>query len=105
MALDPVAINVIVGFVIGAVGGALSDYIGWNKSDEPFVAKKFIAGVITGVLTGISLVLSLVASIQSAVDQTALIIAYIGILLASVGVDNLRTGISASITKETQPTQ
>ena len=105
MALDPVAINVIVGFVIGAVGGALSAYIGWNKSDEPFVAKKFIAGVITGVLTGIALVVGLVGTIQSAVDQTALILVYIAIILSAIGVDNLRTSVSASITKEQEPTQ
>ena len=106
MAVDATAINVIIGFVIGAVAGAFSAFIGWNKSDEEFNTRKFIAGVVTGVIAGIVLVLGVVSQIQTAVDQVALIVIYISIFVGIVGIDNLRTGISASITKqETEPTQ
>ena len=99
MAIDVTAINVIIGFVIGAIAGAFSAYIGWNKSGEEFVVRKFIAGVVTGVIAGVILVLGVVSQIQSAVDQSALIVIYISIFVGIVGIDNLRTGISASITK------
>lgn len=105
MAVEVTAINVIIGFVIGAFSGAFSAFIGWNKSNEDFVPRKFIAGVITGVIAGLALVLGVVSQIQGAVDQTALIIVYVGIFLGVIGVDNLRTGISASVSKEKEPVQ
>ena len=100
MAVEITAVNVIIGFVIGALAGAFSAFIGWNKSQEEFEARKFIAGVVTGVLVGLAFVLGLVSQIQNAVDQTALIVVYIGIFLGVVGVDNLRTSVSSSVSKE-----
>ena len=101
-------LNVVIGFVLGAVAGATSAFIGWNKSGEPFEARKFVTGVITGVIAGIVFVVGIVSSIQAAVDQTALLIIYVTTFIAIIGVDNVRTGITGAVTttsttKEAQP--
>jgi len=90
---------VVIGFVIGAAAGALSAFVGWNKSGEPFDTRKFVSGLVTGIITGLVFVVGLASSITDAVDQTALVLIYITIFVGIVGVDNLRTGVSQSITK------
>ena len=90
----------IIGFGIGALGGALSAFLGWNKSGEPFDPRKFISGLVTGIIAGIALVMASAQLIQdAAADQAQLLIAYVGIILAVIGVDNARTSISSAITK------
>ena len=90
----------VIGFGIGALGGALSAFLGWNKSGEPFDARKFISGLVTGIISGIALVLASAQALQdAAADQSALLIAYIGIVLAIIGIDNVRTSVSSAITK------
>ena len=90
----------VIGFGIGALGGALSAFLGWNKSGEPFEARKFISGLVTGIIAGIALVMASAQLLQdAAADQAQLLIAYIGIVLAIIGVDNARTSISSAITK------
>jgi len=90
-------LNVVIGFVLGAVAGATSAFIGWNKSGEPFEARKFVTGVITGVIAGIVFVVGIVSSIQAAVDQAALLIIYVTTFIAIIGVDNVRTGITGAV--------
>ena len=90
----------VIGFGIGALGGALSAFLGWNKSGEPFEARKFISGLVTGIIAGIALVMASAQIIQdSAANQANLLIAYVGIVLGILGVDTIRTSVSSSITK------
>jgi len=98
-------IAVVIGFIIGAAAGALSAFVGWNKSGEPFDTRKFISGLVTGIITGLVFVIGLASQISEAVDQTALILIYIAIFVGIVGVDNLRTGVSQSITKANDNTK
>jgi hypothetical protein len=97
-------INVVIGLVLGALAGAASAFIGWNKSGEAFEARKFVTGVITGVIAGIVFVIGIVSSIQSAVDQTALLVIYVTTFIAIIGVDNVRTGITGSVRSNTEVT-
>jgi len=97
MAVESVAVNVIVAFVIGALGGAFSFTLGWLKSNEQFNTKKAIAGLATGIIAGIALVLGVIPQVQAATDAVGLIVVYVGIILAIVGVDTLRTSISGAV--------
>ena len=97
MAVEAVAVNVIVAFVIGALGGAFSFTLGWLKSNEQFNTKKAIAGLATGIIAGVALVLGVIPQVQAATDAVSLIVVYVGIILAIVGVDTLRTSISGAV--------
>jgi len=94
--------NVVIGFAIGAVAGATSAFLGWNKSGEPFDVRKFISGLATGIVAGLAFVLASVASIQQAADQTALVIAYVALFLGIIGVDTVRTSITGAIRNKTE---
>jgi len=97
--------NLLIAIGLGVSAGALSAFVGWNKSGEPFDARKFVSGLITGVIAGLVFVVGIASQITEAVDQTALLLVYIAIFVGIVGVDNLRTGVSASITKQESNTQ
>jgi len=97
---------VVIGFIIGAGSGALSAYLGWNKSGEPFEARKFISGLVTGIIAGVIVVAANTTAFQTAADDTALLISYIVMVLAIIGVDNVRTAITGSIrSRITNPNQ
>ena len=95
-----VFLNLVIGLAIGASAGALSAFLGWNKSGEPFDARKFISGLVTGIITGVVAVIAITASIQEAVDQTALLVIYVTLFVGIIGVDNARTAITGAIKKE-----
>jgi len=88
---------VVIGFIIGAAAGALSAYLGWNKSGEPFDTRKFVSGLITGIIAGIVVVAANTQAFQSAADDTALLISYVVMVLAIIGVDAVRTSITGAI--------
>lgn len=94
-----VFINLAIAIALGGSAGALSAFLGWNKSGEPFDARKFISGLVTGIIAGIVFVLGIASQVTSAVDQTALLIVYTAIFVGIVGVDNARTAITGAITK------
>jgi hypothetical protein len=94
-----VFLNTLIGLAIGASAGALSAFLGWNKSGEPFDAKKFISGLATGVITGVVAVLGITAAIGEAVDQTALLVIYVTLFVGIIGVDNARTAISGTLSR------
>ena len=87
----------VYGFAVGIAGGALSAYLGWNKSGEPFDTRKFISGVITGVIAGVIVVLANTAALTTAADQTALLVTLATVFIAIIGVDTIRTAITGSI--------
>lgn len=95
----------VIGFALGAGAGALSAFLGWNKSGEPFDARKFISGLVTGVITGVVAVLAITATIAQAVDQTALLIIYVTLFVGIIGVDNVRTSLTSAVRKEQQPAE
>ena len=97
-------IATVIGLAIGAAAGALSAFLGWNKSTEPFDPRKFISGLVTGIITGIVASLAIAATIAEAADQTALLIIYVTLFVGIVGIDNVRTSLTGAISKpETQP--
>ena len=90
---------IAIGFGIGALAGALSAFLGWNKTNEPFDTRKFISGVATGIIAGIVAVLANTAAFTQAADQTALLISYVTVVIAVIGVDTVRTAITGAATK------
>jgi len=88
----------VIAVFIFSGAGAFSAIIGWIKSNEAFETKKFILGVLTGVFGGIALAIANAAGILNAVDETAQWILIGSLALSVVGIDNLRTGISAAVT-------
>src|SRR5688500_16795103 len=94
-----VFLNLVIGLAIGAGAGALSAFLGWNKSSEPFDTRKFISGLVTGIIVGIVAVIAIAATIQEAVDQSALLLIYITLFVGIIGADNVRTSITGAITK------
>jgi hypothetical protein len=94
-------VNILVTAVgILSAAGALSAFLGWNRSTEPFDARKFISGVATGVIAGIALVLANAAGIMNAVDQTAQWILIGSLALSIIGADTVRTALTGAIKKE-----
>ena len=81
---------------IGAAAGAFSAFLGWNKSGEPFEPRKFVNGVVTGIIGGIALIIANATVIQGATgDQVWIQLAIL--VLAIVGVDQVRVTVSAAI--------
>jgi len=104
MAIDIFA-SLVVGLALGALAGATSAFLGWNKSGEPFDTKKFINGLVTGVISGVIAVMASSALITGAVDQTALLTAYVTIFIAIIGVDTVRTSVSGAVANRAVETQ
>lgn len=96
--VDPF-VAVAVGFVVGAAAGALSAFLGWNKTTEAFDTRKFISGLITGILAGLAIALASTEILKSAADETVLLVAYITLVLAVLGVDSVRTSVTGAIAK------
>ena len=87
----------IVGLLVGAGAGALSAYLGWNRSAEPFDARKFLNGLITGIIAGVVVVLGSAAALQAATDNSTVLLQLIVIVFAVLGVDYARTSITNAI--------
>lgn len=66
----------------GLAGIVFSATLGWLKSDEPFIAKKFVISIMTGVTTLIGL---LVAEITLAAPIT--ILTYVYMFAGTAGVE------------------
>ena len=98
MAVEPF-VALVIGLAVGAAAGALSAFLGWNKSTEPFDTRKFISGLVTGIIAGIVAVMANTAAYTQAADQTALLISYITVVVAIIGVDTIRTSITGAVTK------
>ena len=92
-------IATVIGFAIGAAAGALSAFLGWNKSGEPFGTRKFISGLVTGIITGVVAVLAITTAIAESVDQTGLLIIYVTLFVGIIGIDNVRTSLTSAVTK------
>ena len=88
---------IIVGLAVGIAAGAVSAFLGWNKSGEPFESRKFISGVVTGIIAGIVAVLAQTNVLQNAADDATFIISLVTIFIAVIGVDSIRTAVTGSI--------
>ena len=88
---------VVVGLAVGITAGATSAFLGWNKSGEPFEARKFLSGIVTGIIAGIVAVLAQTSALQNAADNSVFLISLVTIFIAVIGVDNIRTAITGSI--------
>ena len=90
----------VVGLSVGSLAGALSAFLWWNKSSEPFDVKKFISGLATGIIAGLVAVLANTAEYTQAADETALLISYVTLVVAIIGTDSVRTALTGAIKKE-----
>ena len=99
--IDPF-LALVGGLIIGAAAGAASAFFGWNKSGEPFDTRKFVSGLVTGVISGIIAVMANTAALTQAADQTALLISYVTIFVAIIGIDHIRTDITSAIKKDNE---
>ena len=96
MAVDPI-LSLYVGVVVAGIAGALSAYMGWNSSNEPFNARKFINGLITGVIGGLVVLAASAVALQGITTETELFVMLLTIFLSAVGADRLRTDTSKAI--------
>lgn len=87
----------IVAAIILAGAGAFSAWLGWNKSGEPFDARKFANGVVTGIFAGIGLVIANAVGIVSIQDQTQAFILIGSLVFTVVGIDQLRVTTAGAI--------
>src|SRR5687767_925646 len=92
-------VAVAIGFVVGAAAGALSAFLGWNKTTEAFDTRKFISGLVTGILAGLAIALASTEILKTAADETVLLVAYITLVLAVLGTDTVRTSITGAVAK------
>ena len=92
--MEPILI--VAAFIL-AGAGAFSAWLGWNKSGDPFDSRRFTNGVVTGVIAGISLAIANAVGITEAVDQTQAFILIGSLVLAVIGVDQIRVSVSGAI--------
>lgn len=97
--LDPITYAGI-GFAIGAGAGAVSAYLGWSQSGEPFDARKFINGMVTGILSGVALVFANLAAFKTVPDEFAALALYGTIIGSTIGIDMIRAKITGMITSK-----
>jgi hypothetical protein len=94
--IDPFS-AVAIGFLVGAGAGALSAFLGWNKTTEIFDTRKFVSGLVTGIVAGLALALANTEALKTAADETALLVSYITLTLAVLGTDTVRTSVTGAI--------
>lgn len=90
------SILIVAAFIL-AGAGAFSAWLGWNKSGDPFDARKFANGVVTGVIAGIALAIANAVGITAALDDTQAFVLIGSLVLSVIGVDSMRTAVSGSI--------
>lgn len=57
--------TLIIAVIIAGIGGALSAFLGWLDSSEPFDARKFSSGIIRGAIAGAVLATSIEVDITT----------------------------------------
>lgn len=101
--LDPL-VSVGIGFAVGGLGGALSSYLGWNASGEPWENRKFIAGLSTGVISGIGLVFANLAAFKTATDDFAVLALLGTVLFGALGIDMVREKVGTLVSNKPSTT-
>jgi hypothetical protein len=71
--------------------------MGWNSSNEPFNARKFINGLIYGGLGGIGILMLNMAALKGVTEEFEMIAMIITIFVGAIGIDRLRTDGSKAI--------
>ena len=100
--IDPIS-GVILAFILGGLGGALSAYLGWNRSGEPFDTRKFLNGLITGVLAGVALVFANIMVFKEVTDPYAYLALLGTIFIGSMGVDRIREDTGKALAQKRTP--
>jgi H+/Cl- antiporter ClcA len=92
-------VAITIGLVTGAVAGAFSAYLGWNRSGEEFNGRKFIDGLATGIIAGLVLGFANIATLKNSPDEIALMTTVGTILFGALGADFVREHVSSIIVK------
>jgi len=101
--IDPIS-AVGIGLIVGGLSGALSAYLGWNRSGEPFDSRKFVDGLATGVISGIGLVFVNLQAFKEATDPFTILALYGTIAAGALGADFVREHVSSIVVKPKEPT-
>lgn len=51
--MSSVVSNALVGIVIGGLASAFGAFLGFLASNEPFIGRKFVTGILTGTVAGV----------------------------------------------------
>ncbi len=93
--------GIAIGVGLGGAVGALSAYLGWNSSGEPFESKKFIGGLVNGIIAGVTLVAMSFEALKGAITNDPTGVQFLELMiLTSLGIlgsDFARTKISGMI--------
>jgi H+/Cl- antiporter ClcA len=95
--IDPMN-GIILAFIVGAGAGALSAYLGWNRSGEPFDSRKFLEGIITGIVAGVVLVFINIMAFKEVTDEYAYLALLGTIFIGALGADRVREDVSKAQT-------
>ena len=104
MAFEPI-VSLIAGILVGGAAGALSAFIGWLASNEPFVGRKFGVGLVTGIMAGLGLVFLNLSQLKGAADEYELATLLFTIAVAAMGADYARERVGTAVSnKPSNPT-
>jgi len=105
MAVDLLT-QAIIGLILGGAAGALGAYLGWSSGTEPFIARKFVTGIITGVVAGVLVGFANVAAFKNVTDDITLLVIYGDIfgaaLAATLGAPKVSSAITTRISEPTK---
>lgn len=91
---------IIAAIIAGLAGGFLSSWMAFNASGEKFDPRKHGNALITGALTGVALGIAMLSGFSTTPSEATnaqFIAGLVGIFLAAVGVDRLRTSSSGMV--------
>lgn len=105
---------IIAAIIAGLAGGFLSSWMSFNASGEKFDIRKHGNALITGALTGVALGIAMLSGAgtpPSEATDAQFIAGLVGIFLAAVGVDRLRSNssnmvankVAEKVTEKTSP--
>jgi hypothetical protein len=99
MAIEPF-VGLIAGIIVGGAAGAMSSFIGWLASNEPFQGRKFSVGLITGIMAGLGLTFLNLALLKGAADEYELATLLFTIAIAAMGSDYARERLGTAISNK-----
>jgi hypothetical protein len=89
-------IAVIASLLAGLAGGFLSSFMAWNASGEEFNGRKHGNALIIGTITGLAAGVTSAVVVNEDLTTGQFALQLVGIFLAAVGIDRIRSDTSKS---------